>query len=225
MKTLSKIALLLGSIAIASGCAGDNPTPGDNGNNGGGGGDNAGGGGAPGEGHPDLNPSDDYDYTGAPASYLASTHSCAAINYDNLGGLLASRGVNIANNTALSAGRLYRDGKLALGIPNYDARVREPSALTTAQTSKWYDILIAGAPEIEAAMAAGTVIGCDPQGVGIQMFNGDSCTIEGLACITGQRVTSSALALCNNAITDAASIADGKIIAMASAMAAAHTCE
>ena len=221
MKTLSKIALLIGSIAMASGCAEDNPKTGD-GNNGG---DNAGGGGSPGEGHPDLNPSDDYDYTGAPASYLASTHSCAAVNYDNLGGLLASRGVDLANGTALSAGRLYREGKLALGIPSYGARVREPSQLSTAQTAKTYDIMIAAAPEIEAAMAAGTVTGCDPQGVGIQMFNGDACTIEGLACITGQRVTSSALALCNNAITNAASIADGKIIAMASAMAAAHTCE
>ena len=226
MKTLSKIALLLGSVAIV-GCAGDNPTPGD----GDGDGDGDGNGEHTGENgggefeHPDLNPTDNYDYSGAPATYLAATHSCAAINYDNLGGLLASRGVDLNNGTNLSAGQLYTDGDTALGVSSYENRVREPLELSTAQTAKMYDIFIAAAPEIIASMAAGTVTACDSLGAGINMFEGDSCTIAGLQCITGMRATASALALCNNAVTSGATTLDGQHIAVAAAMAAAHTCE
>lgn len=223
-RTISKFAILLASCGLLA-CAGDNP---DTINPGVPPGSNPGGASEDPDNtfeHPDFNPFDDYDQSGAPPSFLARVHSCPKVRYETLGRILASRGVDLAAGAQFSAGQLWRDGEVPLGTANYDARIRENILLTTSAATRIFDIFIAAAPEIEAALTAGTVPACQPGGVPISMFNGDACTIAGVECITGQQASASALAICNESITRADTIDNGKVIAMATLMAAAHTCE
>ncbi len=159
-----------------------------------------------------------------PARYSSRVHSCPKMKYDTLGRLLTSRGVNLAATAAGTAGALYRNGDQALGAPNYAARQREGRELSTATASKLFDIFVSAAPEIITAMP--TLPACTVAGTGTSMFNGDNqCTADGIACLLGVPATASHLELCNLTVSRASDVEKGKRIAVATLLAAAHTCE
>lgn len=159
-----------------------------------------------------------------PARYSARVHSCPKMKYDTMGTLLASRGVNLGSTTALSAGQIWRTSDQALGAPNYAARQREARELSTATASKLFDIFVQAAPEIIAALPGRAE--CTVAGVGASMFNAENqCNADGIACLIGVPATASHLELCNLTVQRASDPEKGKLIAVASLLAAAHTCE
>lgn len=159
-----------------------------------------------------------------PPTYSARVHSCPKMKYDTMGAVLASRGVNLGNTVALSAGRLWRESDQALGAPNYAARQREARELSTATASKLFDIFVQAAPEIIAAMPNRAE--CQVAGIGVSMFNAENqCNADGIACLIGVPPTASHLELCNLTVQRASDVEKGKLIAVASLLAAAHTCE
>lgn len=159
-----------------------------------------------------------------PPKYTSRVHSCAKLRYDNIGRVLASRGVNVGSVDALSAADLYRTGTQALGASNYPARVRENIELTTAGASRLFDIFVAAAPEIIANMPNRAE--CQIGGVGAQLFNASNqCVAEGITCLIGYPATASHIELCNLTVQRASDPELGKRMAVAVLAAAAHTCE
>jgi len=162
-----------------------------------------------------------------PPTYSARLHSCPKLRYATLGRILASRGVNVANATMLSAGAIYRASASALGDANYGARVAELTESTTTTAVKMFDIWVAAAPEIIANMPNAT--GClvnGAAGSGPQFFDAtDNCTADGIACLTGFPATQAHLDVCSRLVRDATTPAKGKLIAVAALAAATHTCE
>jgi hypothetical protein len=158
-----------------------------------------------------------------PPKYSARVHGCTKPRYATIGNILASRGVDVASTANLSAGQLYRSGYNALGGANYAARIRENIDVTTSGASRLFDIFVQAAPEIIANLPSRPE--CQIGGVGVTLFNGDTCSAEGVTCLLGFPATAQHIELCNFAITQAADPDTGKRIAVASLMAAAHTCE
>lgn len=159
-----------------------------------------------------------------PARYSSRVHSCPKMKYDTLGNLLASRGVDLAATGPLSAGAMYRAGDQALGAANFNARQRESRELSTATASKMFDIFVVAAPEIIANLASRPE--CQIAGVGVELFNDlNQCSVDGITCLLGVPATASHLELCNLTVTRASDVAKGKQIAVATLLAAAHTCE
>ena len=61
---------------------------------------------------------------------------------------------------------------------------------------------------------------------GVQIFDADGdCTEEGLTCLLGQPATSEHIALCDLMVDRASSPETGRVVAVASVLAAAATCE
>jgi len=85
-----------------------------------------------------------------PPRFASRVHSCVKVRYQTLGNVLASLGVNTGNQTSLSAGDLYQNGGVALGMPNYASRIRENIAVTTSAMSREFDIFAAAADEVIA---------------------------------------------------------------------------
>lgn len=159
-----------------------------------------------------------------PPRYSARVHKCPKMQYRTLGRILASRGADMASTTALSAGRLFRDGDQALGNPNYGARQRETRELSTATASKMFDIYVQAAPEIIANMPGREE--CMVAGVGTRMFNdANQCTADGITCLMGVPATAAHIEVCNLTVTRATDVEKGKQMAVATILAAAHTCE
>lgn len=159
-----------------------------------------------------------------PPSYRSRVHGCLKMRYETMGAILASRGVNLANTVALSAGRQWRESDQALGAPNYGARQREARELSTATASKLFDIFVQAAPEIIAALPNRAE--CQVAGVGATLFNeSNQCVADGITCLLGVPATASHLELCNLTVQRASDVDKGKRIAVASLLAAAHTCE
>lgn len=159
-----------------------------------------------------------------PPRYAARVHKCPKMQYGTMGRLLASRGVDTGSTAALSAGKLYRDGDQALGAPNYGARQREGRELSTATASKMFDIYVQAAPEIIANLPNREE--CKVAGVGTKMFNdANQCTADGITCLIGVPATASHIELCNLTVSRASDVEKGKRLAVASLLAAAHTCE
>ncbi|HVV88454.1 MAG TPA: hypothetical protein VHE35_35670 [Kofleriaceae bacterium] len=159
-----------------------------------------------------------------PPSYASRVHKCPKMQYETIGRVLASRGVDVGSNQALSAGQLYRDGDQALGAPNYGARQRETRELSTATASKMFDIFVQAAPEIIANMPNRDE--CKIAGVGTHMFNdANQCTADGISCLLGVPATASHIEVCNLTVQRASDPEKGKLIAVATLLAAANTCE
>lgn len=159
-----------------------------------------------------------------PPAFQARLHSCPKMRYATIGRVLASRGVNLANTAALSAGQIYNDADQALGVANYAARVSESNELTTASAAKLFDIFVAAAPEIIANMPNREE--CKIGGQGTQMFNASGqCTVRGVSCLIGMPATAEHMELCNQIIGLASTPELGRTIAVAALAAAAHTCE
>ncbi len=159
-----------------------------------------------------------------PPEFSSRMHSCPKMTYENIGSLLASRGVDLAAQSDLSAGFLWSNGGPALGAPKLDVRSRESTELTTAAAAKLFDIFAQAAPEIIAAMP--TLEACSVNGVGTEMFTPEgACNIDGITCLMGTPASASHLELCNEMVNRASTPEKGQEIAVAALAAAAHTCE
>lgn len=162
--------------------------------------------------------------TEGPARYAARMHGCSKLRYDTLGQVLGSLGVDMAATNPTSAARLYQTGYNALGGSNYEARVRENLQVTTSAASRTFDILAAAAPEIIASMP--TLALCTRGGAPTSMFDGaDQCTEAGVSCLLGVPALSAHIELCNQTVSRASTPELGKDLAVATLLAAAHTCE
>jgi len=162
--------------------------------------------------------------TGAP-EISTRMHSCQKLKYATLGNLLTSLGVNMGKtSTPPSAGQIYKGGMQALGAANYGARVREAIEGTTSGDTKLFDIFVQAAPEIIAAMPTQTA--CMVAGAATQMFDAQGkCTRAGISCLQGMPATQDQIDLCNIALTEGSTPQIGQVIAVASILAAANTCE
>ena len=159
-----------------------------------------------------------------PPRYTSRVHSCAKIRVGTIGRLLASRGVSLDATGETTAGGLYTGGAQALGAANYGARARENVELTTAGASRLFDIFVAAAPEIIAAMP--TLPECTVGGVGATMFDvSGACNPDGISCLIGYPAGPSHIELCNLTVQRASTPEIGQNMAVAVLAAAAHTCE
>lgn len=159
-----------------------------------------------------------------PVTYTSRVHSCFKLRYATLGTVLTSVGVDITRTAAASAAALYRDGEAALGAPDYANRIRENRAITTAGAARMFDIFIAAADEIIAAVPS--LPRCRIAGNPVQLFDAtDHCLIDGITCLIGVPAQQAHVEQCNSTILRATSHDIGKRIAVAALMAAAYTCE
>ena len=161
--------------------------------------------------------------TEGPVRYSSRVHGCPKVRYRTFGNVLSSLGVNVANNTNLSAGRLYRDGDNAMGAPNFANRIRENLATTTSGASRSFDIFAAAASEVIAAMP--TLARCQVNGVPSVLFDGNTCRADGITCLIGTPALPAHVDFCNLTVANATNADIGKRIAVAALLAAAYTCE
>ncbi|MBK8252659.1 MAG: hypothetical protein IPK82_08325 [Polyangiaceae bacterium] len=168
-----------------------------------------------------------------PPEVRGRLHSCQKIPYSSLGEFLKSRGVNMdatAPNGPKPAGQIYKDGKDALGVANYDAREAETYFHTTAGATKLFDIFVQAAPEVIANIQ--NMPACQVGGVGKPMFDPmtNECIYESLSCIMGRPAKPEDMKLCNTMVQhaqpgNAQDLDIKKRITVAAFLSAAHTCE
>ena len=184
---------------------------------------------------PCVQPRDDAKQ-GEPPSPLevdSRLHSCQKVSYTSLQNFLVSRGVSIdLTSTPDSAGELYKGAKDTFGVPPVDSRTNERSFHTTAEATKLFDIFLRAAPEIVANISNSAVApACVLNGTSKPMFEADNtCVTESASCLLGRPATKDDMTLCNAIVqkADPASTADldnKKYIAVATLLAAGHTCE
>lgn len=141
-------------------------------------------------------------------------HSCGKVTYPTLGRILSTRGVSItagaqcpdaAGAFDCTAGSLFVNGNLVLGIANFPARVPESDRNSTGGIVKMQDIMIAAAEALvttgnaNGAFAVGTV--CE----GSALYNAGTpatCNADGFACFVGVPLTQGQLTLCNQMVAD-----------------------
>lgn len=160
-----------------------------------------------------------------PAEVRTRLHSCQKLQITTLRNILTSFGVNIdATGNPPTAGQLFKEGAGALGGANYDARVGEAIVWTAAGAAKMFDIWVQAAPEIIANLP--NMPQCQVGGVGVQVFDeNDECVEDAVTCLIGRPATAEHVAICNSAVKNASSIENGKNIAVATLLSAAHSCE
>ena len=158
-----------------------------------------------------------------PPRYASRVRGCPKIRVENLGRVLTSLGVDVTNQTALSGGQLYRDGMNAMGGPNYANRIRENIGISTSGASRLFDVFAASADEIIAAVP--NLERCKVNGVPAQLFDGNVCRVDGFTCLMGVPALPAHIELCNVTIQNASDPELGKRLAVASILAAVHTCE
>jgi hypothetical protein len=157
-----------------------------------------------------------------PPAYRSRVHGCRKMRYRTVGRMLSDLGVNL--QAPSGAGALYRSSDQALGAPNYAARIPETTQLTTASASRLFDLLVVAAPEIIANVESSER--CQVGGRGVSVFDASgSCTEEGLTCLLGEPATTEHVALCDLMVDRATSPEIGRVVAVASVLAAAATCE
>jgi hypothetical protein len=169
-----------------------------------------------------------------PPEFATRMHSCGKVRYVTIGNVLSDLGVNMTNKTTTSAAQLYIAGSGALAAPNYPGtRLAESRLISTSGAEDLYDIMVAAAPEVIAAMP--TNARCAIAGTATSMFDSSgACTAAGVSCLTGAPSQQAEVDLCNAAVqsdttdmigTAPAQYTVGQIIAVASLLSAAHTCE
>jgi hypothetical protein len=160
-----------------------------------------------------------------PAEVRTRLHSCQKIQYATLGNLLSSLGVDLgAKGTPPTAGQLYKGGAGALGAANYDARVGESITWSAAGAAKLFDVFVQAAPEVIANLE--TVDQCKVEGVGPKMFDDqNACNADALTCIMGRPASKTQVDVCSHLVQQASDIDTGKNLAVATILAATHSCE
>lgn len=167
-----------------------------------------------------------------PPEFATRMHSCGKMKYATVGNVMRNVGL-VTTGGATTAGGLYTSGAGALGRPDYANRIAEGTDLSTAGAVRLYDIFVAGAPAIITAMP--TNARCMVAGAATTMFDtaGTGCTLSGIACLTGATATQAQKDLCDSAVasnttklgTAATAPTIGQVVAVASVLAAAHSCE
>lgn len=156
---------------------------------------------------------------GSPEVY-ARLHSCGKITVHGLSRILTTRGVS-TSGTAFS---LFQNGVSAFGAANYGSRAPEVIIASTANLTKQFDILVAAAPEMLANVGA-----ADGPCPNAKLYDQGSFTKDGLSCIMGKPAKAEHIFLANQAVKDAVAAGitedNGKAIAVAAILQAAHTCE
>ncbi|MBW2462150.1 MAG: hypothetical protein JRH11_10940 [Deltaproteobacteria bacterium] len=159
-----------------------------------------------------------------PPAFSARVHSCRKMSYANLGRLLGGLGVDLDAVGEVDAGRMYGSSDQALGAPNYGARIAESTEVTVAVASRTFDIFVQAAPEIIANLP--DVERCQVGGVGARVFDeAGRCNRDGLSCLLGESASAAHVAVCDNAVGEAATAEEGQAIAVAALLSAAHACE
>jgi hypothetical protein len=158
-----------------------------------------------------------------PPTLSVKLHACGKISYETLGRVLASRGVNLGNEAADSAGLLYRTGNLMLGAPSYEAKVAEALRSTTGGITRLEDILLAAAPELIANIGARPE--CQLDGQPARLFDDNGCNAMGLTCLIGAPVPQGTVSLCNEMVGRAADKTIGQQLAVAAIASAYFLCE
>jgi hypothetical protein len=160
-----------------------------------------------------------------PAEVRTRLHSCQKITYATLGNVLSSLGVDLDKQSdPPSAGQLYKGGAGALGVADYNARVGESIVWSASGAAKLFDIFVQAAPEIIANIQ--NVEQCQIDGVGTPMFEADdTCNADALACIMGRPASETQVAVCSHLVQQASDVETGKRLAVATVLAATHSCE
>ena len=154
-------------------------------------------------------------------------HACGKLQYAALGRILQTRGVNLANTAAFSAGLLYNSGNLVIGVANYPARVSESDRNTTGGIVRLYDILIAAAEEL-LPDATTDSLSKSPACLGSPFYNTDNtCNPAGFGCFMGVPPTDAQIQLCNSMVMDTfdASILNRKRLAVAAMASPIFLCD
>ena len=149
----------------------------------------------------------------------ARLHGCTKVPYGTLRTILESRGANLGGDQPDSAGVLYRDGRGALGAPNYGARSPELLFGTTASMAKQFDISVAAAGDVVANFGGSR--GCQ----GVTLVEDNQLTKAGISCLMGKPAKDEHLTLANDLVAKADNPQDGVRLAVAALLSAAHTCE
>jgi hypothetical protein len=154
-------------------------------------------------------------------------HSCQKLQIAAIRNILVDFGVDLeATGDPRTAGQLLAEGETALGAANYPARMGEDLVWTAAGAAKQFDIFVQAAPEIIAAMP--TLPHCMKEGAaaGPQVFEADgSCNRDAVTCLIGRPATDDHLAICKSLVQSASNPDKGKSMAVATLLAAAHSCE
>jgi hypothetical protein len=160
-----------------------------------------------------------------PPEIRTRLHSCQKLQITTLRTILEGFGVDLAaTGDPPSAGQLFNSGGGALGAANYDARVGETIVWSAAGAAKLFDIFVQAAPEIIANLS--TVPQCQMDGVGPEMFDGNGqCNEDAITCLIGRPATPEHLAICNSMVHAGTTLDNGKYIAVATLLSAAHSCE
>jgi hypothetical protein len=160
-----------------------------------------------------------------PPEIRTRLHSCQKMRIASIRNLLVGLGVDMKKTSdPPSAGELLAGGATALGGPNFDARVGEALVWSSAGAAKLFDIFVQAAPEIIANLPTAPL--CQDEGGGPAMFDAQSkCNPDAIACLIGRPATAEHVAICNSLVNKASDKNKGKAIAVATLLAAAHSCE
>jgi hypothetical protein len=169
----------------------------------------------------------------SPLEVDSRLHGCQKVSYSALRNFLVSRGVDPAlASTPDSAGELYNGAKDTFGVPPVDSRTNERSFHTTAEATKLFDIFLRAAPEIVANMNnSAAAPACVMNGTTKPMFADDNtCVMESVSCLLGRPAEKDDMTLCNAIVQKAdpantPDLTNKKYIAVATLLAAGHTCE
>jgi hypothetical protein len=157
-------------------------------------------------------------------------HSCGKVRFNWLSNILSTRGVNVTNATANSAGALLTKAQGIWGVANFPGRAPETIRDTTSSLVSLHDVLIAAAEEW---VTAANMDGAYPAGVtactGAKLFNNNNCDADGFACLMGATPSQNQLAACTSMINDATAMVtvalDRRRLAVASMVGTVAMCD
>lgn len=132
-----------------------------------------------------------------------------------------------------TAGYLYFTAKDALGYPKLDSRLGEKEEHSTASAMKLMDIFIQSAPQIINNIGdSSKAPACTLNGKNLPMFDpkDGSCVEESVSCLIGTPATDDHMLLCNLLIQkakvgDVTDLSKKRIVAVATLLSAAHSCQ
>lgn len=131
-------------------------------------------------------------------------HSCGKLRFNWLSTILSSRGINVTNTAANSAGALLTKAQGVWGVPNFPGRSPETIRDTTSSLVSLHDVLLAAAEEW---VTTANMDGAYPAGVtactGAKLFNNNTCDKDGFSCVMGATPSTNQLAACTSMINDA----------------------
>jgi len=132
-----------------------------------------------------------------------------------------------------TAGYLYFTAKDALGYPKLDSRLGEKEEHSTASAMKMMDVFIQSAPQIIANIGdPSKAPACTLGGKNRPMFDpaDGSCVEETVSCLIGIPATDDHMLLCNLIVQkakvgDSSDLTKKRVIAVATLLSAAHSCQ